>query len=1187
MASDYDGDYKAFIESIVRKEKANGTNPKKIREILYKQYGLSKKNKRNISKTLKKVLYDTFKDEQIDKDYESYPETTDKNFIDIISNKREFYENRNVGLVNRCGKKKFQLTPHQQLLGNFMTPGSIYKSVLLFHGTGTGKTCTAITIAENFRKQVKKNGKILVICGKSVENNFYGNIFDRSKLNEENLEDMDYQCTGRDYYDMTDLSKKITPKSQYKAIKKKIKDFYDIKTYYTFAMELDKVKVKDKSENKKDYIKYIYENFSNRVIIVDEVQALRDKIIDGKIVETSEDISHKESKYNKKIPEILEDIAKHSNNTRFVLLSATPMFNESVEILWLINLMRVNDNKVKLEPEEVFDEGELRSDKIELFKEYSKGYISYLRGEDPINFPLRLYPHLSNGKPHPDRLSVDNIPPNDFFGRENPVNHFEELKLFFSEARGDQAKVLLAEQEKYTKRIAIDLEQGSKLNQMSLLVCPDDKCYSNANKRGISGIMKKVTMDVKGDDDAKRTKIHKYTYRDDNHFLKWDPNSDDDRPLENYSIKFARTIESIDNFIKSGNKGTIFVYCSEIQFGVIPFCLALEHYGFSNYNGLPLLDTRGLDIQPISYDGKPKTEGETFYPAKYIMITGSTPINTRDSMIHESKQVQNMDGSNIRVIVGSDVMSEGIDLKWVREVHVLDPWYHLNKIEQIIGRGIRFCSHAHEDFPEEERNVTVFLHCIKSFDGRDTADIYRYREAWRKALQMGKVEKALKESAIDCSIHKEINVFDHSEHRTIKTPYAQSIEVEIKDKEYSKICSYGPECNFTCMNNSSSNSGSNSSNSSRRRTVNKDTYKMKHNKHRIKQIISIIRDHYKKNVVINFDILSKLSGRYLNVPEDEIVEIVAHSLNKVVETGMNIKHDSKKGKVVQKGEWYIFEELNKSDMPLYFRQHITKKKYSSKPIKKYNPEKEAIPRLENILNTAFDNMDITIRNMFTSAAFELQNKSSIIQLYLMDKLTFKDMVKYYAFVYLNKERSIEVFHDFSNTPLQYNYIKDCFNLSQETNEVIYIVFEHIWEGKKSSPKLVPRFFSLNLKNQKLIEIEKGFTRYKKYLQLFKNKIRVNVNSELMCWKHTTRDNYRQLRYNLNRKPDAGTEIRRRKHIDGFDPRTGLRNKTLGDEIFDNKTKLNFYTEMSVRALSTKDNKIWYNNLEYGMLKLIR
>ena len=1176
--------FRSWAENVIRKQMAKGVDNKEIRELLYNEYKKRSKKRepRNNSKTLKKILYETFKDIPTEKDYVSYPNTSDIDFQEILAGKQEFYENRNNTIVDRCGAQQFQLTPHQQLLGNFITPGSIYKSVLLFHGTGTGKTCTAITIAENFTKQVKKNGKILVICGKSVVNNFYNNIFDKSKLQPENLDYLDYQCTGRTYYDMTDLTKKKKPEQQYKAIKKKIKNFYDIKTYYTFATELDKIKIRDKTPDKREYIKHIHTEFSNRVLIVDEVQALRDNI-EGKTKE-----------YKKKIPEILEDIAKYSNNTRFVLLSATPMFNDADEIIWLINLMRLNDNQVPIKLEDIFEDKVLKEDSIELLKEYTKGYISYLRGEDPINFPLRLYPHTPDGDKHPNIMIAETVPSQNFFGGENPVNNFEELRIFCNEAQGEQAKVLLKAQDAFHHdRTKLELSEISRLKQMSLLVCPDNECY-NSKKRGISGVMGKITKDQK-DFSGKKTKYSQYRYKTDNHFLKWNPDTGE-KPLENYSIKFAKTLESIDNFIKSGNKGIVFVYCSDIEFGVTPFCLALEQYGFSNAFENPLLDTTGLDVRKISYDGKRPQEGKMFYQAKYIRVIGSTSINTRDEMIHASKQPENIDGSNIRVIVGSDVMSEGIDLKWVREVHVLDPWYHINKIEQIIGRGIRFCSHAHPEFPEDEKNVTVFLHSIKSFDDRDTSDIYLYREAWRKALQMGKIEKAMKESAIDCSLHKEFNVFSGAENRTIKTPYSDSIEVEIKDKEYSKICSYGDECNFTCMNEKPDSLSSLSS-SSKRRTLNKDTYKIKHNKHRIKQITTIIRNHFKDHVAIDFAILSKLSSNKLKISEKEIKEIVIHSLNKVVESGMNLQHNDKTGKLVQKGKWYVFEETNKEDMSLYFRQHKTRRKLPKKPIIKYIPplkEKGDKPEMENLLQTEYEKLNKDIQETFKSDYFNIPNKEILIQFYLIDRLSFDNMVEYYTFLYLKheKKKADQSYNLSNDLKYQIDYIKDSFK--KVDDDKVFVVFSHDWTVKpeRNRPEIVPNYFSINIQKNTYLKIKKSGFNYHNIDREYKKRNKGFIEpGPLMLWKHTTTEGYRQSKFSDKdiSKPIKGKplkDILKSKILEDkelFDPRKFIpkANKDTGEDIFKNKKKLDFFIEMVVRHHSSDKRKLWYNNYEFG------
>ena len=52
--------------------------------------------------------------------------------------------------------------------------------------------------------------------------------------------------------------------------------------------------------------------------------------------------------------------------------------------------------------------------KRQLINKKCRGYISYLRGENPINFPIRLYPNINS-----DKLTIlpEDAPNKDFFGR--------------------------------------------------------------------------------------------------------------------------------------------------------------------------------------------------------------------------------------------------------------------------------------------------------------------------------------------------------------------------------------------------------------------------------------------------------------------------------------------------------------------------------------------------------------------------------------------------------------------------------------------------------------------------------------------------------------------------------------------------------------------------------------------------
>ena len=69
--------------------------------------------------------------------------------------------------------------------------------------------------------------------------------------------------------------------------------------------------------------------------------------------------------------------------------------------------------------------------------------------------------------------------------------------------------------------------------------------------------------------------------------------------------------------------------------------------------------------------------------------------------------MSNVHGADIKVVIISRTGSEGVDFKFIHEVHILDPWFNLSRPEQIIGRAVRVCSHTM--LPFEKRNVEIFM----------------------------------------------------------------------------------------------------------------------------------------------------------------------------------------------------------------------------------------------------------------------------------------------------------------------------------------------------------------------------------------------------------------------------------------------------------------------------------------------
>ena len=189
--------------------------------------------------------------------------------------------------------------------------------------------------------------------------------------------------------------------------------------------------------------------------------------------------------------------------------------------------------------------------------------------------------------------------------------------------------------------------------------------------------------------------------------------------LGKYSNKIEFIMKKIIN--KKGeiqSKGKILIYSRYIHGCIIPLALALEEVGFTRYGGNSL------------FKEKPKTKYTKHnHKLRYIMITGDSVLSPNKlEEINAFNSPDNKDGEEIKVIIVSKAASEGLDFQCIRQVHIVDPWYNIYRIEQIIGRAVRNQSHCL--LPFIERNVEIYLHATLLKDSNiESIDFYLYRLA--------------------------------------------------------------------------------------------------------------------------------------------------------------------------------------------------------------------------------------------------------------------------------------------------------------------------------------------------------------------------------------------------------------------------------------------------------------------------
>merc|ERR1712166_207638 len=123
----------------------------------------------------------------------------------------------------------------------------------------------------------------------------------------------------------------------------------------------------------------------------------------------------------------------------------------------------------------------------------------------------------------------------------------------------------------------------------------------------------------------------------------------------------------------------------------------------------------------------PREENNKFRQANYIMITGDPKLSPDNKFeLDTCTNENNTNGEIVKVVIISKAGSEGLDFKNIRQVHILEPWYNFNRIEQTIGRGVRNLSHCL--LPFNERNVEIYLYGSELEDNSvESVDLYMYR----------------------------------------------------------------------------------------------------------------------------------------------------------------------------------------------------------------------------------------------------------------------------------------------------------------------------------------------------------------------------------------------------------------------------------------------------------------------------
>lgn len=834
---------------------------------------------------------------------ETYPSYNDKDFIKKLLSKKEFAMNKiQKGDQMNIQNDFFELSNNQKFIKKLISPETPYRSLYLYHSVGVGKTCASIQVTQNFKKYYNK--KALILLPLKLKDNYVKGLFDVSKLDlkEDNME----QClsnyylhniVGRDRMDIYDIKAKA---------KKMINNEYEILSFGEFGNLFKKIEKNSRGDL--DFLNKIRTYFDDRVIIVDEVHNMR-------IV--NEDVKGKEvSKSFHRLLEILK-------NNVLLLLSATPMFDNYNELRFILNTLLIQNGEKKInEKDKIFDENDKLNKNFEIkLKKISNNFISYMRGENPFTFPIRLYPSINDNK---NILEKNEFPKLDIKGKKisknEQIKHLEFIHTTMSDLQQKMYNSIKVDkkddndsnddnnnndEEDEDDEDKTDIQQRVQIS--NIIYDEDDDIRATYGNEGLKRIFKI---------EAKKKGNYKIEYKNRKKQIL------DNENIEDYSPKIKLLLKNIKK-----SEGIVLVYSRYLASGVIPIAIALEHNGFNKLNNKNILKGGNKD----SKDSKnSKNKGS------YVIISGNTylsPNNTKE--ITECVSKGNKDGDKVKVILITESGTEGLDLKNVREIHIFDPWYNLNRLEQVVGRGVRNFSHF--DLPEVKRNTTIYQYVNLTQDNkRESIDFRTYRIAENKQKQIALLERTIKRNAIDCNLNINGNKYNNLDPIQLLTSRGKLIEkFNRNDKKGSRICDYR-DCDLKCDKEIKISAED-------IKNLDETTYKREIINYEIKIIRKYLIKYFQKNNVATIEDLMKIKN--FDKMNKEIIYFALNNLikNKKIFKGKN----NRRGYIIYKSNTYIFQPEDIKDEKI-----LIEEREKNKIIKR---KKIDITKLENNTETKVDN----------------------------------------------------------------------------------------------------------------------------------------------------------------------------------------------------------------------------------------
>jgi superfamily II DNA or RNA helicase len=613
------------------------------------------------------------------------------------------------------------LTNYQNFVQNLINPNTEYNRLLLLYATGVGKSITALAVAKNFmdiykiNKSInnKETGNIFImgftseIFKKELLNNEYFGILNREEIKEfQRVKSMVNTNIESDLQHLKELKIRYN-----KRIKKKNIKFIGYKEFYN---KLFITENQDNLNNYKDYEiinniklgnirinKELLLSFKNSLIICDECHNLYNSL--------------EQNNWGISIQIILDYYDNKEvdgyNSVRCLFLSATPITNNPVEIVSIVNLLSNKNGKIK--KKDLFIKDELTDNGINIINKSIVGKISYLQYKNEEFYPsseiigdeIKDIPYLKFIKCPMSELHFETYKKLSNKQIKDNISNIDNISssgIDMSSSIAMTEEFLISEEiKKESKFYPINLSLDNRYLLDYVIPNPESNKYGLYNPTEIKQLIQKSSKEWKNKHEINIIEKKSYGYYLNGGFLKKDK-------IKKYSTKYYKLLEQIKDIVIN-KSGKLFIYHNYVNNSGIFFIQEIL-----KENGIldEYMNSVSNTLCSICYKKRIEHENNklehNFKPLRYVVISGEINNNIIDTSINKFNLSSNKEGYEFKIIIGSKAIKEGYDLKAIQNVIILHPPDNISTLIQILGRSIR--NRSHIDLPKEKQKVNIYIY---------------------------------------------------------------------------------------------------------------------------------------------------------------------------------------------------------------------------------------------------------------------------------------------------------------------------------------------------------------------------------------------------------------------------------------------------------------------------------------------